>query len=1315
MRKLLVIVFSVFLAAFSVLAQTPTGRLLGTVSSPDGVLPNATVTVTFNQTGKIQTIVTGEDGTFSLSQLEPGLYTVNITASGFKTFVANDVKIDIGREYNLTPVLELGSVQETVTVTAGADVVTSTSAQVTSTVSPQQILSLPLITRDPLNLTTLQAGTASNPFQGTSINGMRTTMTNITRDGISINDAFIRTNATDFAPGRPSVDDTGEFTISTSNQEADLGSGGAQIILVTPRGTKDFHGALFAYNRNSHFAANNFFSNRAGKILETDACAIQRTCTVGEDRIPRPFRNRNQYGGKIGGPLPIFNFGEGGPTFFKDKGFFFFAYEGVKDPLAARATRTILTPTARAGTFQFNRAAAGNPINSGGISCPSGTVGSVCSVTNILAFAQGLGFQGIPSTIDPTIQARVLNLMPSEGNTTGGDSLNTTGFTLNRRQDTTRSQYTTRIDVDATEADSFSGVFSWNKEDVLRPDVDTTGFTVVPDVSQFSKNKTLSLSYRRIISNSIVNELRYGIFTSEVPFDRTSPYPDFFLGPAGTTSTTVAGIIDNPENIFLDQGRNNKTFTFADNLNWIVGKHSLKFGGQFQKYKVNSYNDVFIRPNYIIGTTSVSTATNTTLAPTNFGNVCTPSPCPAGQTSIINTTQLGTANGLLALLGGLVSSAQQGFNTTSPTSGYSSDRALQPFRNSNHALYASDRWSAARGLTISFGLRYELFPALRLNNGLSLEPVIADPDNPAASLINGNGSYNIIGTNSGEEYTYYKTDYNNLAPSFGIAYSPNFESGVGGFLLGREGRTVIRGGYSQIYGNDSIITSLNGTLTGNVGLGRINVGAIGPNGTTALNSRLSGGVPTIATPAFTPPPRSFLQNNTNAQAFFGVANAVDPKLQIPMVEQYSAGIQREFFGNMAFEARYVGSRSKNLARGIDLNQIDVINNGFLGDFNRAQSNLALTGNAFCTPSNTTGCQALSLFRTGTGATQVGTGPLVVGTNITAATFNAQLRNGTVADLAQLFVTNNLNNHPTLASPGNTPFVKFYQNPNIGQIELFTNAGSYNYNSLQLELRRRFSDGLYFQANYTFSKNLTDTVGTSQQLFEPYLLNERPELDKQRADFDQTHVFNFNGIYQLPFGKGRMFLNQGGLIDKIFGGFELSGLLQTSTGSPITFIDTRGTLNRGARSGRQTPFSNLTNDEIRALSGVFEANGRIYFINPSVINPTTGQASTGYINPSNANTTFAGQAFFNVGPGQTGNVARTLINGPRQFNVNAALLKNISFSESIRVQLRMEAFNLFNNVSFFNNTQFANINSATFGQITSAAAARQIQFAARFEF
>ncbi len=1256
MKRLLISFLLAVVTALAAFGQGTTGRLSGTVSGPDGALPGATVTAVDNKTGKEITATTNSEGNFLFPPLEFGTYTVKITANGFKQYVANEVKIDVGREYSLNPALEVGNIQESVTVTAGADVVTAGTAQISNTVSPQQILSLPLITRNPLSLTTLQAGVASNSANNTTINGMRTTFTNITRDGINIQDTFIRTNATDFAPGRPSVDDTGEFTISTGNQEADQGYGGAQIRLVTPRGTKDFHGALFAYNRNSEFAANSFFNNRSGQV--------------------RPFRNRNQYGGKLSGPVPIPAFGTGGKYFYKNKGFFFFAYEGIKDPVTAVATRTILTPTARAGGFTYTR------TNSTAVTpfCPSTTVGTTCTIPDLLGWARSLGgtFSQVPASIDPVIAARVIGGLPTTSNFTGGDGLNTAGYRLLRASDQTRDQYSTRIDVDMTDKDSILGVYNYNKESNLRPDVDTTKFTTIPGVVQFSENIQFTMAYRRVFTSNIVNEFRGGIFTSVVPFQSTDPLPDYYIAPT---------LVTNPENPFRSQGRTTKAFNFQDNVDWIWKNHTFRFGAQVQIFRVNAYNDVANLPTVTIGT---GTATPT------FGT--------ANFTSIggISTTQLGTANGLLALLGGGFTTVAQSFNLRDTSSGFVRDATTYtPFRYENHSAYLADRWLVGKGLTLSLGVRYELFPALRLKNGIAFEPVISDINNPIPSLLDPRGTYDFIGRNSGRKNAYYKTDWDNFAPNLGVAWSPDFNGGIGKFMFGSAGKSVIRAGYSHIYGNDSIITSINNAAGNNAGAGRTGVTLGNQNG------RLASGVPTVPLPTFITPPRTYIQNNdVGIGNFFGVVYGIDPKIKTPKIEQYSVGFQREFFGNTAFEIRYVGTRSNNLARGVDLGQVDIFNNGFFADFERARANFALTGNAFCVAA---GCQPLSIF---INTNTPGAGRLVVGTGgLSSTTFNNNLSNGTPADLAVSFInsTANFNNMPTVASPNNVPRINFLPNPGTGIIDYFVNDGKYNYNSVQFEVRRRFANGLYFQGNYTFSKNLTNAIGTSQALLEPYLDNNNKQWDEQRADFDQTHVFNFNGIYQLPFGKGKMFLNQGGWVDKIFGGFEVSGLVQWNSGAPITFVDTRGTYNRAGRSARQTAFSNLTNDQIRSLVGIFEQNGRIYWINPSVIN-AQGQASGGF-----GSATFSGQSFFNVNPGQTGNIGRALIDGPGYFNINAALLKSIRFGETMRIQLRMEAFNMLNNVNLVQNTQFANINSTSFGQITGEFGPRQIQFAARFEF
>lgn len=1287
-KKLPAALLAICLLSTAMFAQTTTGRLSGVVSTSDGVLPNATVTARDNKTNKELTAVTNEDGTFLLPQLEFGEYTVTISLAGFKTFVASDVKIDVGRDYSLNSVMEAGNIQEVVTVEAGADIVTSTSAQVSNTVSPEQIQSLPLLARNPINLISLQAGTQSSSAQGTTINGMRTTFTNITRDGINIQDPYIRTNATDFSPARPTVDDTAEFTISTANQEADQGYGGAQVRLVTPRGTKDFHGALFEYNRNSYFAANNFFSNRSG--------------------LERPFRNRNQFGGRLSGPLPLPGFGEGTPFFIKDKAYFFTSFEKIIDPVSSRSTRTILTPGARVGEFRYNRANVGNAIDttvgSARVVCPakptSATV-SVCTISNILDFARGLGFADVPATIDPVIQSRIISRLPTESNFTGGDRLNTAGYTLNRLANSDRISTTNRIDIDFNDRNTFNGVFSYNLETNLRPDNDVNTYSTMPEVDQTSENRFLALAYRRVFTPNIVNEIRGGIFFSDVLFNRNSPLPDYFL---------TVPLVTNPETTYTDQGRYVKNYNLQDNVDWVVGSHNVKFGGQFQYFQPTSFVNFGTVPTFFVQTLSGFTPSFVTSDFANYGGI----------------SSAATANGLLGLLGGFVVQGQRTFYVGDAATGFDPNiGSMQPFRYANHSLYVADRWQVKPNLTLTGGLRYEIFPALKLASGLALEPVVPEGADPIQTILSPNGTYDLIGGNAGERNAYYKTDYDNFAPQIGFAWSPKLENRLGKFLLGES--FVVRGGYSTAYSNDQIVTATNSAASSNEGLASVTGFARNsPTASNLLNLRLSRDqLPPFLTPGFTPPPRTFLQNNALANNF-GTIFLIDPNLETSKVEQYSLGIQRELPGNLAIEIRYVGTRSDNLIRAYDLNQLDIFNNGFLADFERARANLNATGNAFCNSQTVAGCQALQIFTNQ--ASQAGPGRLLVGgpvaSGLASSTFVTSLTNGTPADLAFAFYSSqqNYNNHPTPTNPNAVPRVNFVPNPATGVVDFFTNEAYYNYNSLQIEVRRRFSQGLYFQANYTFSKNLTNAIGSAnspldgQSQFEPFLDINNRELDKQRADIDQTHVFNFNGIYQLPFGKGRAFLNRGGLTDKIFGGWEISGIVNWTSGIPITFVDPRGTYNRGGRSARQTASSNLSARELQDLIGVFEANGNIYFINPSVI-AAPGTLGAGSATSGFGQTPFEGQVFFNNQPGQTGNLGRTLINGPGYFNINAGLLKNINFTESVRLQLRAEAFNLLNNVNFSlgSGAQYQNINSTTFGQITSASSPRIVQFAARFEF
>src|SRR5215813_14519774 len=238
MKRFVFSMMALCLFTAAALAQTSnSGSLVGTVSGPDGVIPGATVTVIDNQTKQERTVLTNGDGSFTVSQLQFGVYTVTVTAQGFKTHTATDLRIDAGREYSLDTTLEVGSIQESVTVIAGADVINSTNASLSNTISTKDVKELPINGRNPLALLNLLPGV--NPTSS-SINGQRSSSTNYTRDGLNVQDNFIRTGG--FVQDRPTVDDTGEFTAVLQNAGAEFG-GSQTVQLVTPRGGSQFHGA----------------------------------------------------------------------------------------------------------------------------------------------------------------------------------------------------------------------------------------------------------------------------------------------------------------------------------------------------------------------------------------------------------------------------------------------------------------------------------------------------------------------------------------------------------------------------------------------------------------------------------------------------------------------------------------------------------------------------------------------------------------------------------------------------------------------------------------------------------------------------------------------------------------------------------------------------------------------------------------------------------------------------------------------------------------------------------------------------------------
>jgi hypothetical protein len=1232
-----VLCLSVLTFATLAYGQAATGRLSGTVSGPDGLIANATVVVTDNQTKQSHTATTNAQGAFSFPQLAVGSYTVTFSASGFKTFTATDVRIDVGKEYDLTPTLEVGAIQEQVNVFAGADIVNSTNAELSNTVTETQMLGLPINGRDPSSLILLQPGVS----QGGEVNGQRTSAQNITRDGLNVQDNFIREG--NFNPDRPRIDDVSEFTIVTQNANPALGSGGtSQVQYVTARGGVDFHGALYEYNQNAALASNGFFNNRNG--------------------VPKPPFNQNQFGGKVSGPIWVPGFGEGGPVGrHLKKAFFFFAYEGLRLPQTVSTTRTILTPSARQGIFTY--------VDDNGNTRQFNVLGS-----------QGLN-------INPLISSRILAGMPAIGNNNQvGDQLNTTGFTFNQRADVRINLSTTRIDYDLSQTKSVNFVWHRTTDFFLRPDTDSGGFNTTPFGSQTATTNELIGAYNWSISNRLNNEVRGG-FQKSNPFFNTGGLPsDFFIG---------LPLTDSPENSFLTQGRTTKLYNIQDNAVYLWRNHSFRFGGQDNIYRIVSFGGAAL-PTYFLDNSNFP----------NFGFVPAGTPgIPSSFTipGLSDPNQVATANALQSELAGLVGESQNTFNVTSKTSGFVPGAPLINTLNYNNlSFYVADQWRIRPSLTLNLGVRYELFTGIKDPSGLRLEVVTGGLD-PNAALLNPNGTFDFVGGNAGSPGQFFKSDKNNFAPNFGFAWSPNFKSGLARKLFPGDGGTVIRGGFSESYINDEFVRSPDNALQ-NQGLS-----------VTPINFGLTSVIdnpPPVPVPPFQAPPLTFASINALAPGA-NVAFLIDPNLQLPRVEQYNFGIQRAIGWKSVLEVRYVGNRSHELLRTVDLNQVDIRGNGFLSDYIRARSNLLLTGNAACTPQQNAGCQTLTVFPN-----------LANGGSLNTAAVRNLLLNGSVADLARRYVT-----------LGQTGSVQILPNPNMGILDLLGNLGVSNYNALQVELRRRFSGGLLLQANYTFQKTLDNISpgnaglnSEDQTRVAPFLDNQNQHLDYGRADFDQTHVFNLNAVYDLPFGKGKYFLNNSsGVVDRLVGGWQLGGILRINTGTPLTIVDPRGTLNRVGRSANQTAVTSLTNDQISKLIGIFNQNGNVYYINPSVIN-SNGRGAVAF-----GQTPFPGEVFFDNGPGQFGTLARSTINGPLFTELDMSLTKSIRLTERMRFQIRADAFNVLNHTNFLTgvltpglilsgtgNTIF-NVNSPTFGQITSANTIggsglnRVIQVAGRFEF
>jgi hypothetical protein len=418
------------------------------------------------------------------------------------------------------------------------------------------------------------------------------------------------------------------------------------------------------------------------------------------------------------------------------------------------------------------------------------------------------------------------------------------------------------------------------------------------------------------------------------------------------------------------------------------------------------------------------------------------------------------------------------------------------------------------------------------------------------------------------------------------------------------------------------------------------------------------------------------------------------------VHQLSIGIQRELPWAMAIEARYVGTFGRGIWQGIDYNQLKLAPD-YLADFKRARKNAYL--------SQAAGLGFVPTYNASVGGSEQLTVLPTFGLLSNSTVLN-HLRNNGVAALADYYMTSRVGG----------ALAYFMPNSAIYAAQGILNGGFSNYNGLQLDLRRQFKNGIFAQLNYSWSNTKTDSGGTAQSRLEAFLDNNRPGLSTGRSNFHQTHVINGNAIFELPFGKGKRWLNQGGVANVLFGNWQVSSILALQSGSPLSIYSGRGTFNRVGRSdcttvgqtGCNTAVSSLSVAQIKKLLGVYKtSNGNIYWIDPKVINSVTGVGTNADNIDQSAD--FDGQVFFNPGAGDVGNLPIMAFDSPWQFRLDMAVSKRFTFHR-YRLELKGEAFNLLNRPSWWRSDM--NINSTTFGRITDVnVGARVVQVSGRFEF
>jgi len=1211
---------ALLLVATSSYGQSGNSTVRGTVKDPNGnLVSGANVTLTNPEKNFTRTQTTNEDGAYVFNGIPPGTYKLEVAAQGFKTASASGLEALVDTPTVRDVQLEIGAVSETVDVTSAAEAAINTSdASLGNSFERRRITELPLNANNVVGLLSLQPGVT----RGGSVNGGRADQSNITLDGVDVNEQQdgldVVTDEAFASVLRVTRDSLQEFRVTTTNPNAEQGrSSGAQISLVTRSGSNQWHGSLFEIHRNTITTANDFFNNAAG--------------------VERPQLLRNIFGGSVGGPIK------------NDRAFFFFTYEGFREATATSVVREVPLPTLGQGIVRYRTESGFSDPG-----CPAGTPSGVNCLTidEINAAYASVG-------ANPGVNQNALNFLAAAASrypandTTTGDGLNTSGFRFNARTPTELNTYIARLDFNLTDRQTLFVRGNYQNDTITRAvygssDCSVAGdniqcFPDTPALTTWHHPKGIAFGHIWTASNSIVNRASYGLTRAS-----------FTQGGDSEENRVNFRFIFSPNGFRRTLKRTTPVHNFVDDVSWVRGNHTFGFGANIRLITNNrlsqgaSFDDAIINPSFY-----------------NF----------SGAVLLDGFEDFESASDLRDALASSIGR----FSQYSANLVYDASGALEQvgtptdrsFATQEYEGYFQDSWRMRPNLTLNYGIRWSTSTPVYEKNGLQVVPNVSLTDyfNQRVEASFNGSSLNdpitfILGGKANNGPGYYEQDWNNWAPSVSVAWSPDFGDNLFGKVFGRQGKSVIRGGFRMSYDRIGSALAVNfdlNNLAGFTSARNINAntfdvidGALGP-----LFGGLNPNVRVLDFPGQSPIATTLqFPLTVPSDEDQRIEVSLDQGIKTPYNYSFNFSYGREIGKGLSVEASYVGRFARSLLASRDIMQLNNIRDpqsgmtfyeamNMLVDFryqNREITSIPdipFFNNFFPFAAEWWGDTSL----TPTQASYAWIAPGALG--------GADLIDYTFLQLLW-------DDSPTCSTcpfgGGPARFNNVFYQPQFAALSAFSTIARSNYNSLQLSLRQRMADDVTFDFNYTYGHSLDSASGlqSSASYGAAFIVNALdPDQNYASSDFDARHIINANWVVGLPFGRGkRFFSGVNGFANQVLGGWQASGIFRWNSGLPI-----------------QTPFDCC----VWATNWNVQSNG--VRVAPVQSSPTREGSPNIFSDPDAVY-----RSFRPARPGEVGD--RNVLRAPSYITLDMGLNKTFKMPwEGHQLQFRWEVFNVTNTQRF----------------------------------